>query len=585
VAQPNPPGTPPESTRRAATVGQRARDARARALASLVSCLTEGSDLALLEGAAGVGKSAVLEDLAAALPSTFHPVLVSGASAPGPLPLRILGRLGVAVSDSPHAELKRYVESLRECGRSLVLLVDDAEQISTDALRWLRSLVDNRRAGVRVVLAAAEDSALLEALTAGRSCVQLVRLTGPPRLRGVRSRSATPAEIAAEPVPTVIAEEGPAEVESALPAALPATAESALPEALPGAVESALPGAVESALPEALPGAVASALPGALESALPGAVESALPEALPAAVESALPGALESALPGAVERALPAALAAAVERALPAALAAAVEAALPEALELALPGALADTVGAVPPEAPPVRARSKPPGRTPATVGREPARPEPEPRPQPTPVPRPAARGLGVQILGGIRSFLSAPGNTLLMAGGAAAAGLVPLALAVWLAFFLPGSGPRPPVSAPPAVRTAPGPPPRESLAAEASERAIEPTVPAAIDAPDEAEPEVVSDTPRAFELLLADDSPASREAALHYLRERGPHPEGYELLAELDARQAGDPAEGVEILTARSKLRAALCSVWADDPQGEAAGRLGCPGSPPARP
>jgi hypothetical protein len=125
--------------------------------------------------------------------------------------------------------------------------------------------------------------------------------------------------------------------------------------------------------------------------------------------------------------------------------------------------------------------------------------------------------------------------------------------------------------------------PPRESLPPLESEALAEQPAPAAAETPGEVEPEVVSDTRWAFDLLLAGDSPAGWEEALRYLRERGPHPEGYELLEELDAQHARDPVEGVEILAARSRLRAALCSVWADDSGGEAAARLGCPGAAPA--
>jgi hypothetical protein len=90
----------------------------------------------------------------------------------------------------------------------------------------------------------------------------------------------------------------------------------------------------------------------------------------------------------------------------------------------------------------------------------------------------------------------------------------------------------------------------------------------------------VVSDLRQAFELLGADPVGDSHVAAFDFLRRHGPDSEGYALLDELDARHPSDPEEAVELLAARSRVRATLCAAWADDARGEAPGRLGCPGA-----
>jgi hypothetical protein len=90
----------------------------------------------------------------------------------------------------------------------------------------------------------------------------------------------------------------------------------------------------------------------------------------------------------------------------------------------------------------------------------------------------------------------------------------------------------------------------------------------------------VVSDVRQAITLLAKSDDARVHAAATQLLAKRGPDPVGYELLADLDGRRAANPGDAVQILTARARVRAALCAAWAHDPSGEAAVRLGCPGA-----
>jgi len=88
-----------------------------------------------------------------------------------------------------------------------------------------------------------------------------------------------------------------------------------------------------------------------------------------------------------------------------------------------------------------------------------------------------------------------------------------------------------------------------------------------------------------AIETLITDDAVSARDAAERFLRARGPDPVGYARLDALDRQHAETPSEAFEIITARARLRTALCAAWANDPLGEAPARLGCPGArPPPR-
>jgi energy-coupling factor transporter ATP-binding protein EcfA2 len=109
-----------------------------------------------------------------------------------------------------------------------------------------------------------------------------------------------------------------------------------------------------------------------------------------------------------------------------------------------------------------------------------------------------------------------------------------------------------------------------------------------AVDPPDrsgafeETEP-FVSDAREAIGILLAKDG--DREAAVRFLRERGPDPAGYEALEALDGKRPSTPGEAAELISSRARLRTGLCAAWANDPLGEAPARLGCPGArPPPR-
>jgi hypothetical protein len=162
-----------------------------------------------------------------------------------------------------------------------------------------------------------------------------------------------------------------------------------------------------------------------------------------------------------------------------------------------------------------------------------------------------------------------------LVAGFAAAAAIA------WLALPAFRERPMPSVSAPAPARPAPKREARVPVTTSRVTPSEREAGAAGTPAPQDAQAAgkvVVSDLGQALALLVEDREGDSHELALRFLRKHGPHSEGYAFLDELDARRPHDPEEAVKILVARSRVRAALCSAWADDSRGEAPGRLGCP-------
>jgi hypothetical protein len=88
-----------------------------------------------------------------------------------------------------------------------------------------------------------------------------------------------------------------------------------------------------------------------------------------------------------------------------------------------------------------------------------------------------------------------------------------------------------------------------------------------------------VTDLRGAIDLLASPQDEPTWERARRFLREHGPDAEGLDLLDALDARRSSGPLQAVALLEARSRVRAALCAAWADDPRGGTPAQLGCPG------
>jgi len=460
-------------------------DGRERALSALEHAVASGRGLVLLDGPEGAGKSAALRELAGRLAASYRVLVLGGeARAREPLSHLVLATLGAGRTGDPEPLVALEAERLRERGRPLVLLVDDADALPDDAVRWLARLAEPPEALARVVLAAREYTGFLVALGGLGICVDLVRL-GPAATAGPEARARPAAERGAElePEPEWEREREPAAV-----AEQPHDGLLTIEELL---------GDAELPLFDPSQPAPADARPETTEGT------GVRPLVLPAASPPAARRALEPPPPR------------------------------PE------------------PAAAPLRSAPRPSVR---------AAPEPAPRVRWQP-----ARGVLAALL----------------------AACVAVAAITWLASPARRDPRTPPVSAAP---PAPAAAERAAVVAEPTRRAASarsgsgslgaPQIetartPGAV---------VVSDLQQALDLLADGRASDSRAEVLGFLRAHGPDAAGYALLDELDSRHPRGPEEAVELLTARSRVRATLCAAWSDDVRGEAPERLGCPGAAAAQ-
>ena len=114
-------------------------------LSALLTGIARETGVMVLVGDVGTGKSLLCRALCAELPSDVRSVLVinpylSGAELIG----TILDDLGVARAGSTHgvlmAALARHLQALGAEGRSVVVIVDEAQQMSVEALEQIRIL-------------------------------------------------------------------------------------------------------------------------------------------------------------------------------------------------------------------------------------------------------------------------------------------------------------------------------------------------------------------------------------------------------------------------------------------------------------
>lgn len=498
-----------------------------RALRALTRCVECGSGVALLDGTDGAGKSSGLRELIRRLPPVFRVVRLAGdALSRAELSGRILEVLGAQQGRDTEHLVALHAARLRTLGRSLVLLVDDADALPEETVRWLASLVQPHEGGVRVVLATRAYAALLDALVGVGICVDLVRLDA--------AAVATPAlgSVDAEPPPSLAVPHATPELEPA-PAA-----RAAPPEHTASAV-----GAAHAQEPLAASD-LAAPPPSGARAAPPSSVrdhdgsltvEELMGTERPPLFEPDEPDESDAAARGTANSRR-----------------------LPEEPQSPRPvresKSDARSVGFSPAAAPPQSASAPTPPDAPPT--------------QPTIEPR-------AQEGDADRRALPHPAHWWVAVCAAGAA-------AVWLALPALWGRPAAPVSSPQVAeplssRVIPVAAARSRAAT--ADRAADPTSRGA----GAVETVAVSDLRHAFELLGARPVGDSHVAAVHFLREHGPDSEGYALLDELEARRPDDPAEAANLLAARSRVRAALCAAWADDARGEAPGRLGCPGAPSA--
>jgi hypothetical protein len=486
-----------------------------RALHALKRSVEGGRGIVVFDGPDGTGKSTGLRELMQRLPAAFRVVLLAGeALSCAELSGRVLDVLEVSRGENPQQLVALHAEHLCAQGRSLVLLVDDAEALPVETVHWLALLARSRETGVRVVLAVREYAVFLEALAGLGICVDLARLdplaitrptNGGGRVEPQRS----------EPAP---APPAPRSVTDAEPVLAPGR----------GPLEPVEPPLVEELAREPIAAPAVAAPPSEVQTEPPNAERE--PDRFLTLEE----------LLGTAEHPFfdP-----------------------PEPDSEAGEAAGSHRVSGEPQSVSPAR---KPEAAAPPLL--EPAYAAVSMHETP-PTPESSVPGAGA----GRRKALDL---VLWSVAGAVAAGVI-----AWLA--------------PPAFWGRPGPssstpPPVQPVHSRQVPVVVEP--PRAAPAARRADPVsreaqaagavVVSDLRQAFELLGADPVGDSHVAAFDFLRRHGPDSEGYALLDELDARHPSDPEEAVELLAARSRVRATLCAAWADDARGEAPGRLGCPGA-----
>jgi hypothetical protein len=455
----------------------------ARAIEALERHAATGAGLVVLDGPEGSGKSTGLGALARRLSPSFETVLLRGERlSPDALALRILEALGAPKSSSLQGAVEHLEARLRTSGRSLALLVDDADVLPQATVRWLNHLAETPALRARVFLAAKTFTTFHDALSGVGTCVDLVRLDSsadPSPAPWDRPRP-KPAETSAE-----------SDVDGLM----------SIEELIGDADDPPCFGPIEPDPGPAIdqPEADLSARQRSLDA--PGPESAATPpRRTPESVDT-MKGA--TALESRVQAAVPAPRLAAAQ----------------------------------PPSARPVSTASGAPGRS------------------------------------SRRAFWLSVGFVAGVAGAAIC----------WRAITIESPVQPPPVTATESVRAASS---RDPItAAEPHEAAVstarpeQPGRPSPPDPPSAAE-RAELDFEDAFDLLVEGPDGPSYAAAQQFMRERGPDAEGYELLDQLDARDARDPEEVVRILTARARVRAALCSAWANDPLGEAPMRLGCPGA-----
>jgi hypothetical protein len=524
-----------------------------RALDALERGVESGRGLVLLDGPEGAGKSSGLRELERRLWGRFQVLLVAGGEAASPeaLGLRVLATLGGPQGGDPQRDVRLRAERLRTQGRPLVLLVDDAEALSDATVRWLAHLAEPPEPLARVVLVAREYAVFLEALSGIGALVDLVRLdpraapraprgsspTEPPRAPrepeptpdvAVREPEPTPDVAVREPEPTL----GPPAPQQESQFATAARSEPPLPLEPTRIPEPAFEPA-EQAADTAAPGAAPSAAPRrdglfSVEDLLSDAEEPVWD------VPSPEPDA-------------------GIGRAADTGDAAALRAPL-HARETEPAPHHSESPPALPPPKPAPGPRL--PLHPTPTASRSRA---PTPQPGPSPTPR-----LGPWLVSGLAAAVTV----------------------AWLALPAFEDRPTSAVSAP--ARSARSPkaiPPETSFRAARREHPSAGPVAARPREARAAAPAAVLDLRQALEFVADGAEGDSLAAALRFLRERGPDSEGYALLDEFDALRPRGPGEAVEVLSARARLRAALCAAWADDVRGEAPARLGCPGAEsPAR-
>ena len=483
-------------------------EAMDRARAALGRAVATGG-LVLLEGADVAGVSALLQQVASGVERDVSPLIIGGEPLlPDAFARRVLEAVGHTPGDAPRRVLEHYADALVARGAALLLLVDAADSLPAETVRWLAALTCGATPRSRVVLAATDHQAFLESLAGLGSCVDLVRLETDSRV--------------SFSVPLSGADAGADVDDDHEVAVVPWSQAETTGSPDPTLCESTWNTTNE---------------PEDREADEP--PQSATPDDHLHTIEELL-GEGDWTVPAQSDP-----VSAAVPRDRPAA----EPASEPEPL----------FVEAVPP----------------------PSMPEPERSSDPSPEPMPP---IVVGIADADAAPREAPGAPSPARTRRPALLLISVVFGLALSFALFETRPEFEASMPsPAASVS------DRGARRQVSRPLAPETPSL--APDAVPVRAMAATPTndvelgvtdlrgAIDLLASPQDEPTWERARRFLREHGPDAEGLDLLDALAARRSSGPLQAVALLEARSRVRAALCAAWADDPRGGTPAQLGCPG------
>ena len=160
------------------------RDATDLSLRMLLESVRSSGKCTALIGPSGLGKSLLLQTLAARVRDEWETVYLSHAALPpqelGAWALRLLGSPS---ADDPAAALRAFGKHLLEEQSALLIMIDDAGALPDDTARWVGRLITGSHGALRLLIAASDDTAGGQAIAAIGASFNSVFLTQPMSVR------------------------------------------------------------------------------------------------------------------------------------------------------------------------------------------------------------------------------------------------------------------------------------------------------------------------------------------------------------------------------------------------------------------
>lgn len=159
------------------------RKATEGCLVSMVRALRAGVCRIALTGPTGHGKTLVLQMIADHVGHELGFVYLSyGALPPADLCTWALGRMQVPTGDDAIETLVTLARDLKENGKALLLLIDDANTLPLETAHWLSMISQELEGGIRIVVAATDGPGVEPVLEALGPGVERFRLEQPMTL-------------------------------------------------------------------------------------------------------------------------------------------------------------------------------------------------------------------------------------------------------------------------------------------------------------------------------------------------------------------------------------------------------------------